>query len=128
MSKHTYELRIDAKISGRDLFALYASFKIEDESDNYRLRLGSHSGTLKEKSDNYGLSYHNGHPFSTHDRDNESDSRNCAEKYHGAWWYKGCYHSNPNGKWAVNTESGMKWYTGTSSVYLSTTEMKIRRI
>ncbi|GFS11898.1 tenascin-X [Elysia marginata] len=100
---------------------------------SYRLRLGSHSGTLKEKSIDFGLSYHNGKPFSTYDKDNDSQlSVSCAVKWHGAWWYAACYRANLNGKWGLKQDKGMEWITGFGSnwspVYASTTEMKIRRI
>ncbi|GFS11904.1 ficolin-1 [Elysia marginata] len=132
-NKHTYELRIDVEANGKDLFAQYTVFKIEDESDNYRLRLGSHSGTLKEKSIDFGLSYHNGKNFSTYDKDNDSDpSGSCAERWHGAWWYAACHRANLNGKWGLKQDKGMGWLTGFGSnwspVYASTTETKIRRI
>jgi len=39
----------------------------------------------------------NGMKFSTHDRDQDADSRDCAQVFHGAWWYKDCYELNPNG-------------------------------
>ena len=41
------------------------------------------------------LEYHNGSPFSTHDR--ESSMLKCALRRHGAWWYKKCLNSNLNG-------------------------------
>jgi hypothetical protein len=39
--------------------------------------------------------------FSTHDHDNdETDDGECAESFHGAWWYISCHTSNLNGKYA----------------------------
>ncbi|GFR92456.1 angiopoietin-related protein 1 [Elysia marginata] len=129
-NKHVYELRIDMRIDGKDLFAHYTTFKIENESDNYRLRLGHYSGTVGEQSES-GLSYHKDAPFSTYDKDNDEVSVNCAKFRHGAWWYKRCYHCNLNGVWAVKKSRGMKWYTRNEwggGVWASATEMKIRRI
>jgi len=41
---------------------------------------------------------HNNLPFST--KDNDNDKRfydNCAEHYHGAWWFNSCFESHLNG-------------------------------
>jgi hypothetical protein len=38
--------------------------------------------------------------FSTHDHDNDEAYGNCAEQYHGAWWYNACHGSNLNGEYA----------------------------
>jgi len=61
------------------------------------------------------LSYHNGFPFTTHDRDNDNHyfGGNCAVVNHGAWWYNNCYHANLNGEYlAANMESarGIVWF------------------
>ena len=33
--QHPYELRIDFRINGQEMFAEYSTFRIEDESDKY---------------------------------------------------------------------------------------------
>ncbi|KAK3782770.1 hypothetical protein RRG08_037767 [Elysia crispata] len=71
-----YELRIEIRSDGKDYFAHYKTFKVESESDKYRLRLGAVSGTLGGGS--YGLSYSNNMFFTTFDRDNDESSSNCA--------------------------------------------------
>jgi len=45
----------------------------------------------------YGAHRANGMKFSTHDRDQDADLRNCAQVNHGAWWFSNCGHENPNG-------------------------------
>lgn len=42
-----------------------------------------------------GLIGHNGHRFSTYD--NDKTPGQCAQKYHGAWWYHDCITSALNG-------------------------------
>jgi len=38
------------------------------------------------------LGFHNGMPFTTKDQDNDLEKNlNCAQKYHGGWWYKNCH-------------------------------------
>ncbi|KAK3777353.1 hypothetical protein RRG08_012018 [Elysia crispata] len=125
---YPYELRIDFRVNGQEMFAEYSTFRIEDESDKYRLRLGSYSGTIGEKSD-YGLSYSNNQQFSTFDRDNDVYSGvNCAVSYHGAWWYKSCHNSNLNGIWLEKAGKGVCWHNGSTYMYPEFTELKIRRV
>ncbi|XP_033626605.1 ficolin-1-like [Asterias rubens] len=122
-----YELRVDLTGFDDDTgFAIYGSFSIADVSDNYRLMVGSYSGTAGD-----ALSPHNNRPFTTKDRDNDAHSNsNCAERFHGAWWYTYCYASNLNGRYfneaTTNTE-GINWYGFSGYRSLKTTEMKIRR-
>ena len=62
------------------------------------------------------MTAHKGQQFSTWDQDHDADdSVNCAERYHGAWWYKACHRSNLNGQYLDrdnhnNTEAkGIVW-------------------
>ena len=75
------------------------------------------------------LSYHRGSPFSTKDRDNDADSRNCVSLFKGGWWYKSCYNSNLNGLYMngkVN-DKGMVWYFWKKNhKSVKRSEMKIR--
>ena len=78
------------------------------------------------------LSYHNGFPFSTYDRDNDNHyrGRNCAQDDHGAWWYNSCQHSNLNGKYldkGVKDARGVGWYHWKHNHYsMKTASMKLR--
>ncbi|GFR87499.1 ficolin-1, partial [Elysia marginata] len=124
-----FELRVDVTVNGEALFARYSSFHIGDESDGYRLQLGSHSGTLAEKDSTWGLSRNSGFQFSTKDRDNDDwPSVNCADTRHGAWWYWDCSWVNLNGEWKAEWPTGLWWHNGTTYLIADSTEMKIRRI
>ncbi|GFN93113.1 tenascin-r, partial [Plakobranchus ocellatus] len=69
-SSGTYELRVDLKYQGKSAFAHYSKFSIDDEDNNYTLRLGDYDGTAGDS-----LGYHRGRPFSTFDRDNDAFGR-----------------------------------------------------
>ncbi|GFR92478.1 ficolin-1 [Elysia marginata] len=128
-NKSHFELRVEVTVKGKDLFSRYSSFKIADESDGYRLELGSHSGTLLEKDSTYGLSANNGFQFSTKDRDNDQDSDiSCADTRHGAWWYFRCTWVNLNGGWGEDWPTGLWWTDGFDHHFVDSTEMKIRQI
>ncbi|XP_053318678.1 angiopoietin-related protein 6 [Spea bombifrons] len=79
---------------GRQVHAQYDHFRLEPESDFYRLRLGQYHGNAGNS-----LSWHNGKQFSTLDKDRDSYSGNCAHYQKGGWWYNMCAHSNLNGVW-----------------------------
>ncbi|XP_026126184.1 angiopoietin-related protein 2-like [Carassius auratus] len=80
--------------SGRKTFAEYASFRLEPESDFYRLRVGRYHGNAGDS-----LTWHNGKQFTTLDRDHDVYTGNCAHYQKGGWWYNACAHSNLNGVW-----------------------------
>ena len=71
--------------------AFYDNFYLEDRT-LYRLRVSDYHGSAGDN-----LSGHNGDPFSTIDKDNDSWPDNCAVKFKGAWWYNKCHSSNLNG-------------------------------
>ncbi|XP_007901156.1 angiopoietin-related protein 1a [Callorhinchus milii] len=78
----------------KKVYAEYTSFRVEDEGDYYRLRVGSYQGTAGDS-----LIWHNGKQFTTLDRDRDLYSGNCAHFHKGGWWYNACAHSNLNGVW-----------------------------
>ena len=110
--------------NGVRLHAKYGKFNIGDEQAKYRLEVGSYSGTAGDSL----VGGHNTMAFSTKDRDNNIDSRNCAVEYTGAWWYKSCHDSNLNGKYLGNKRDnrGASWSGFISSLSLKFTEMKLR--
>ncbi|XP_061838053.1 angiopoietin-related protein 6 [Nerophis lumbriciformis] len=90
-----YKLRVVLEDwQGRQVFAEYDSFRLEAESDWYRLRLGQYRGNAGDS-----LSWHNNKAFTTLDRDKDSYTGNCAHYQKGGWWYHTCAHSNLNGVW-----------------------------
>ncbi|XP_063442542.1 fibrinogen C domain-containing protein 1-B-like [Mytilus trossulus] len=92
-SSGRYELRVDlSDWEGGTWYAVYKTFKVENESSKYKLTVGDYSGTAGDS-----LGYHNSEKFSTKDQDNDSASNDCAKEAQGGWWYKGCHHSNLNG-------------------------------
>ncbi|KAK3782771.1 hypothetical protein RRG08_037768 [Elysia crispata] len=118
-----YELRIEIRSDGKDYFAHYKTFKVESESDKYRLRLGAVSGTLGGGS--YGLSYSNNMFFTTFDRDNDESSSNCALSGKFGWWHKICYLSKLNAPW-INKQISDSWHSGQKWMSATRTEMKMR--
>ncbi|KAL0963256.1 hypothetical protein UPYG_G00351760 [Umbra pygmaea] len=80
--------------SGRKTFAEYASFRVEPETDFYKLRVGRYHGNAGDS-----LTWHNGKQFTTLDRDHDVYTGNCAHYQKGGWWYNACAHSNLNGVW-----------------------------
>ncbi|XP_017278003.1 tenascin-R isoform X2 [Kryptolebias marmoratus] len=101
-----YELRIDMKDGPESVYANYDKFSIGDARNLYKLRIGEYNGTAGDS-----LSYHQGRPFSTKDRDNDIAVTNCALSYKGAWWYKNCHRANLNGKYGESRHSqGINWY------------------
>ena len=112
-------LRIDLRYGSSSAHAAYSTFSLSNEADNYRLSIGSYSGTAGD-----ALSYHAGRVFSTRDRNGTS----CAQAYLGAWWYGSCHHSNLNGTWGLTTYAqGPVWNHWLGYyVPMSFTEMKMR--
>ncbi|XP_075758626.1 angiopoietin-related protein 6 [Pelodiscus sinensis] len=80
--------------AGRQAYAHYDRFRLEPESDAYRLRLGRYRGSAGDS-----LAWHDGRPFSTRDRDHDAYAGSCAQYQKGGWWYNACAHSNLNGVW-----------------------------
>ncbi|XP_062597661.1 ficolin-1-like [Saccostrea cucullata] len=95
------ELRVDVeRYNGQHAYAVYTTFYIGDEDNKYTVTVSGYNGTAGD-----GF-VHNGMKFSTHDQDNDLESRNCAQMFKGAWWYKDCFRSNLNGRYAKSAVIG----------------------
>ncbi|XP_028391571.1 ficolin-2-like [Dendronephthya gigantea] len=117
-------LRIDLMdFNGNKRYAKYGTFSVADESDKYKLNIGSYSGNAKDS-----LDYHDKMQFTTKDSDSDKRSgSNCAMSFKGAWWYNNCHHSNLNGQYlgaGQTSSSGIKWNQWKSDS-MKKTEMKI---
>ena len=60
------------------------------------------------------LGYNNGMKFTTQDVDNDRASGDCAQYYHGAWWFHYCGASHLNGEYLRGRHNqdykGIYWY------------------
>ncbi|XP_073345220.1 microfibril-associated glycoprotein 4-like [Pagrus major] len=116
---------------GKTAFARYTSFSVGGECDGYLLKV---SGFINGGAGN-SLKIHNGQKFSTFDKDQDSSGgSNCARKYLGAFWYRRCHHTNPNGvyRWGADKTLlglGVEWQQWKGVNYsLKSISMKIRPV
>ena len=124
----TWALRVDLEhFNGDSEYAIYDSFHIGDADSNYRLSIGSYSGTAGDSMT--GSSSANNMQFSTYDRDNDDwAGGDCAGGWQGAWWYRACSSANLNGRYlGPSGTAGMFWHWP-STPSLKKSEMKIRRV
>ncbi|XP_058818674.1 ficolin-2-like [Topomyia yanbarensis] len=111
----------------RTAIAKYTSFQIGSEVEKYVLKsIGYYSGTAGDS-----FTAHLNSKFSTPDQDNDLKNVNCANLYHGAWWYAACHLSNLNGKYVRGTVSeyatSMGWYTFMGHYYgLKSSKIMVR--
>ncbi|XP_077981274.1 fibrinogen-like protein 1 [Glandiceps talaboti] len=108
----SYKLRIDLEEwDGTTSYAQYDRFWIEGEENNYILHLGEYSGTAGD-SMKYSTVRHDGQPFSTYDRDNDSHlGQHCARYNKSGWWFNDCNNSNLNGEYLPEgSQYGIRWY------------------
>ncbi|CAH1271259.1 FCN1 [Branchiostoma lanceolatum] len=123
-------LRVDLEAyDGNTTYAVYDSFSIDDEANNYTLAISGYSGTagdaITAQQEGHNL---DGQAFTTYDRDNDPWDENCAVRFMGAWWYCACHDSNLNGMYGNDKYGkGVVWkqFRGFEES-LKFTEMKIR--
>ena len=121
-------LRVDlGDFDGNTSYAQYTTFSVGNSTTEYTLTVGGYSGTAGDS-----LDYHNGMKFSTRDNDNDDwSSGNCAQTYHGGWWFNNCITSHLNGPYhhnpVISPGTGIMWYRWKGWAYsLKFTEMKTR--
>ena len=125
-TQQNVELRIDLQDKqGNKISWVYQQFSVDGPDQKYRLHIGQGTGTSGSFNAMAGT---NNRYFSTFDRDNDLDGRNCAVSWRGAWWYNSCAYANLNGLHAAPTNSarGIVWRTGTRWVHYPSVEMKVR--
>ncbi|XP_077134170.1 angiopoietin-related protein 1 [Ranitomeya variabilis] len=130
-NQDNYKLLIELEDwNNKKVYAEYSSFRLEPDTDFYRLRLGTYQGNAGDS-----MVWHNGKQFTTLDRDRDMYTGNCAHFHKGGWWYNACAHANLNGVWyrggmyRSKHQDGIYWaeYRG-GSYSLKKVQMLIRPI
>uniref|UniRef100_A0A8C7Y7C8 Microfibril associated protein 4 n=1 Tax=Oryzias sinensis TaxID=183150 RepID=A0A8C7Y7C8_9TELE len=128
-----YELLVIMEdFEGNSAYASYSSFFVGPEADGYRLQVTGFTEGDADAGD--ALSVHNGHMFSTFDKDQDGSQVNCARLYLGAFWYGDCQNANPNGVYSWGAEGsihgvGVEWSDWKGSNYsLKSISMRIRPV
>ncbi|KAK2887356.1 hypothetical protein QQF64_013523 [Cirrhinus molitorella] len=116
-------LRVDLRAGDESVYARYSLFSVDNVKKHYTIRVSGYSGTAGDS-----LTYHNGRPFSTRDRDPQPFITRCAMSYRGGWWYKNCHEANLNGLYNTNTNhQGVIWTEWKGKDFsIPFTEMKFR--
>ncbi|OWF39130.1 fibrinogen-like protein 1 [Mizuhopecten yessoensis] len=99
-SQGKFKLRVEMEQwNGSKYHAIYDFFRIEDETNDYRLHVNGYHGTAGDSMTSTREN-HDGVRFSTYDTDNDRRPfDNCAMHYRGGWWYNDCFDSNLNGRY-----------------------------
>ena len=122
-----YQLRIDMMNANKETKQVtYDIFYISDAESGFALFVDGFHGEDGIEDDL--RTSHLGNMFSTIDRDQDTNSGNCAKMYNGGWWYSSCHRANLNGLYGGLNAHGIHWYTwGGHGASLIKSEMKIRR-
>lgn len=127
-NQRLYSLRVDLKdVEGNTRYALYDTFWIDNEDEQYKLHVKDYSGDAGDSL----ILWHNDQKFSTKDKDNDLQEGSCAQTYKGGWWYKNCHASNLNGLYLRGKHDsyadGVVWTSWKGHhESMDTTELKIR--
>ena len=128
-TRESVELRIDLQDEqGNKVTWVYQQFSVDGPDQKYRLHIGQGTGTPPGSFDAMAGSHSlNNMNFTTFDRDNDQNGRNCAVDRSGAWWYKSCTWSNLNGQHdASKSWKSVMWRTNNQNIYYPSVEMKVR--
>lgn len=107
----------------------YGKFLLGDEQGDYTLTIMDRKASSTTGD---SLSSHNAQKFSTYDRDNDSNSGNCAQAHKGGWWYKDCHSTNLNGVYYPTSyvdpqlDDGISWNLFYHKKSLKTVVMAVR--
>uniref|UniRef100_A0A672Q855 Fibrinogen-like protein 1 n=1 Tax=Sinocyclocheilus grahami TaxID=75366 RepID=A0A672Q855_SINGR len=134
-----YTLRINLKdFEGSRRFAVYRTFKVDNEQNHYQLQFGVYTGSAGDAlSGSYHpevqwWASHQGMTFSTRDRDNDRYDRSCDQEDKSGWWFNRCHSDNLNGfyhrgPYSAVTDDGIVWYPWHGWWYsLKSVQTKIR--
>ena len=124
----TWQLRIDLTFTnGTKTYMQYKQFRVGSVYDQYRLSISGFDGVTP--TDPFTIHKLDGQPFSTVDRLNHGT---CAQRAHGSnspggWWYKDCFHINPNYNFDYDGPYGFIYFRSPGGwLNPSFIEMKIR--
>ncbi|XP_067296621.1 microfibril-associated glycoprotein 4-like [Pseudorasbora parva] len=126
-----YMLRVDLEdFEGRKGFAQYSTFSVGCECAGYQLQVSGFTDGGAGDS----LSVHNDMKFTTFDKDQDPNEKNCAKVYLGAFWYAACHYTNPNGVYLWGEDDthyaiGVVWSSWNGyAVSMKSISMKIKRV
>ena len=130
------ELRVDLQFAnGTALFAHYHTFHVASAKDNYRLTVTDYDNrSTIDDALSGGVTPHNGHQFTTYDRDNDAlYVGNCAVHYQetgiggGGWWYSDCGNTLLNANYFHEPNNhGVIWTHNNEGERFTFVEMKMR--
>jgi ficolin len=122
------ELLDDEGTVGR---GIYSNFTVLGKSHQYMALFDDFAPPDGTEMENIGdsLQHHHAVPFSTFDREHDSDpSLNCADAFQSGWWFTACFTANPNGLYRPRGFSrGIVWSTWRGyDRYMKMTRMLIK--
>ncbi|XP_050419416.1 ficolin-1-like, partial [Patella vulgata] len=96
---YTYRLTTSVFLqNGTKLRSRQRDFQVGNESTLYKMTF---TNSLTGENDTLGdcMEEMKNQPFSTYDNDNDNDANvNCAQEYHGGYWFDACSSCNPTGE------------------------------
>ncbi|XP_067861031.1 angiopoietin-related protein 5-like [Heptranchias perlo] len=138
-----FKLRVDLKdFENGSAHAEYSEFRIDNETEFYRLHLGNYSGNAGDAFRGPGPPEEdqNGHMFSTYDQDNDDCTpcifgdtaiESCSVMFGSGWWFSQCGMADLNGDWHSKDDnigwmSGVHWKTWKQLPYsLQVSQLKV---